>query len=263
MLILAEEPRLNVNLKAFRYGQGFFTTSRIYQGSGLWLNEHIQRLNHSLQVFAMERLDEKVVIDSINEWIDSSQINNGFLRIMVWEEQGESVVYINGASMNFSKPSRKVLGQASFYRHSSQPLAAFKTFNYWENQLAYQEAAEQGFYEALFCNEKGEICESSRCNIFWVKENKLYTPHKKCGLLEGIARKKILQLAEKLDIAVEEGGFELAEMECAEELFLTNSLRGIIEIDSYENKNEYSQKRPITIALKKAYQDEIDKYKTC
>ncbi|SHG42365.1 4-amino-4-deoxychorismate lyase [Thermosyntropha lipolytica DSM 11003] len=237
------EAGVGINTPSFRYGQGFFTTTRIEEGVPLWLNDHITRLKSFLEAFSFPVFPEEPVIKAARLIPFVNGISRGVLRIIVFREGEKAKVCVMGESLELKDMMPVKITLAPFRRHSSQPLLRVKSLNYWENILAYEEAERKGFYDALFFNEKEEVCETSRSNIFWVINDTVYTPHIDCGLLPGIARQKVLEVLKKENLKVKEGSFKQEELKKAGEVFLTNSLRGIVpvgEIDgvSYQGEGE-------------------------
>lgn len=216
--------------EAFRYGQGFFTTTLINQGVPLWIEEHINRLNYSLQAFDFPQVDHAKVKEESIKWAKLNQNQANLLRLLVWPTKEGSNYYISG---DMVAPQLKPLHltKASFKRHSSEIIYQYKSFNYWQNLLAYEEAYKKGYGDAIILNERGEICETSRYNIFWIKENTIYTPHLDCNLLNGIMRQKVISLASFLDINLKEVKAGEEELKKAEVVFVTNSVRGIIPVE--------------------------------
>ncbi|MBO8159788.1 aminotransferase class IV [Thermosyntropha sp.] len=254
-----KEALININSEAFRYGQGFFTTTRIEKGVPLWIEEHIERLEESLERFSLPLFVPEPVLKAAMVWPFMNGVNEGLLRIIAFKEEKKTKVYISGQSLRLEETAPVKIGLASFSRHSSQPLLQVKNLNYWENILAHEEASKKGWYDALFLNERKEVCETSRCNIFWAEKETLYTPHPDCGLLPGIARKKVLGIAERLGIAVKTGFFETEHLREADEVFLTNSLRGIVSVKWLEEK-EYKGTGGMTCLLADEFKKEIDGY---
>lgn len=211
---------------AFRYGQGFFTTTRVINYMPIWLPEHMERLMGSLRDFHMAGLNETAVMQEASRWPADHQLENGFLRILVWEEENRACFHLEGGLLTDTAREIKLM-TSRIIRHSSEPLLKFKSFNYWTNQLAYQEALQNGCDEAIFLNEKGEITECSRNNLFWIKDDILFTPQLDCGLLAGIARSKTIAIAQDQGVVVKQGRFRLEDLAEAEAVILTNSVRGI------------------------------------
>ncbi len=226
---LESSQQIQVKEAAFRYGQGFFTTTRVKQFTPLWLPEHIKRLNNSLRNFEMPGLNEALLLQLGRSWPRENQLPEGFLRILAWEEEGRAHFYLEGGLLDNSSRELKITISES-KRHSSEPLLRYKSFNYWSNNLAYREALQNGYDEAILLNEKGEITECSRNNLFWIKNGVLFTPQLSCGLLPGIARNIIIAIAGEQSIALKQGKYQLEDLQDAETVFLSNSVRGIREV---------------------------------
>lgn len=221
--------QIQVKEAAFRYGEGFFTTTRVKRFTPLWLPEHIKRLNNSLSDFKMPGLDEDLLFQLASNWPIENQLAEGFLRILVWAEGNRAHFYLEGGSLD-SPPRNLKLAVSEIKRHSSEPLLKYKSFNYWNNNLAYRQALQNGYDEAILLNEKGEITECSRNNLFWIKDGVIFTPQISCGLLPGIARNIIMTIANEQGIEIKQGQLLLEDLQAAQTVFLSNSVHGIREV---------------------------------
>jgi branched-subunit amino acid aminotransferase/4-amino-4-deoxychorismate lyase len=125
--------------------------------------------------------------------------------------------------------------------------ARFKTLSY----LAHAQAHELAYPdEALHLNEHGQIASTATANIFWVKDGQLYSPAHEAGCREGIVRGIVAGRK-----AVRFGQFPITELESAEEVFLTNSLRGIVPVTQLESRP--LQIGPITRNMMDCYSEEV------
>ncbi|NLB89371.1 MAG: aminotransferase class IV, partial [Syntrophomonadaceae bacterium] len=155
---------INPHSAAFRFGQGFFSTTLIYQGVPLWIDDHINRLNYSLKAFNLPPVDHIKMRTRAIKWAQLKQDEFNLMRLLVWPDKEHSSFYISGEKVPLKKKPFR-LAIASFRRHSSEIIYQYKSFNYWQNLLAYEEANNKGCEDAIILNEKGEVCETSRCNI--------------------------------------------------------------------------------------------------
>jgi len=115
-------------------------------------------------------------------------------------------------------------------RNEHSPLVQIKSTNYMENILGKQEAETKGCREGIWLNTKGFLAEGTMSNLFFVREGCLYTPSLSCGCLPGTRRQLVVECAQRLGIACVEGEFSLEFFAEAEEVFLTNSLMGIMPV---------------------------------
>ena len=110
-------------------------------------------------------------------------------------------------------------------RFSGNPLNRFKTFAYLENRLLAREAEEQGWFDALALNEHGQLTDGGRTSVFLLLDGRLKTPPVAAGALPGVARACLLAVG-----LADEAPLDLADLERAEAVLLTNSLRGGIPV---------------------------------
>ena len=122
-------------------------------------------------------------------------------------------------------------------RPANDRLANVKSLDYELFAKAYAQARAQGFDEVLLLNRRGYIFEASRANIFWIKDNVLYTPPLSSGCLNGITRQQVIKQAKILRISIKEKNLTPKILKEADAAFLTNSLIGIkpIEVTSIRN----------------------------
>jgi branched-subunit amino acid aminotransferase/4-amino-4-deoxychorismate lyase len=115
--------------------------------------------------------------------------------------------------------------------NSASPLAGVKSCNYLEKQVALDEAKARGFDEAVQLNERGQIASVCMANIFWLKEERLYTPSLKTGCLAGTTREFVMENVECEE--TEDGPDSLAE---AEAIFLTSAGLGIAAAAEFDGR---------------------------
>jgi branched-subunit amino acid aminotransferase/4-amino-4-deoxychorismate lyase len=130
-----------------------------------------------------------------------------------------------------------------------------KCASYAGNLVALQQAARLGFEETLFLNTAGQLCEAATANVFLVKNGGLFTPSLASGCLPGITRGVVMELAEQQGIPCAEGAFFLADLQAADELFLTSSMRGVMGVARFEER--FLPTGPVTRLLGEAWQAAI------
>jgi branched-subunit amino acid aminotransferase/4-amino-4-deoxychorismate lyase len=110
------------------------------------------------------------------------------------------------------------------------PVARHKSLNYWRRRLAYEDARSRGFDESLSATPDGRLWEGSRTNLFWVLESRLLTPPRDGPIVPGVMRGLVIERARASGLEVVERDAPQASLSTAEEVFLTNSVRGIIPV---------------------------------
>lgn len=97
------------------------------------------------------------------------------------------------------------------------------------------EAQKLGAEDAIMVNPWGQLTEGTTSNIFFVKDERVFTPDKKCGILSGITREKIIQLAHENEISLEEGIWPGEELFKADEIFLSGTVKKIMPVSILDN----------------------------
>lgn len=224
--ILYNESHVKID-NGLYFGRGVFETILV-KNKAVFLKEHIERLNNAIEVL---NLGEKILLSDVEEFINSKLIINKALKITVTEKnliyslrdiKYKAEHYINGFNVTFSK----------ILRNSTSRIVSFKTLNYLENIIEYELCQENGFNESIFLNEKGFVTEGCTSNIFIIKDNEIFTPKKENGLLAGIVRQWVIN-----NFNVKEVNLTKEEVLNSDEIFLTNSLVGVIKVSSLEGRN--------------------------
>jgi len=235
--ILAETKAvINVQNESVRYGYGLFETIRIYQGNPFLLARHLKRMYQSIKILDYTpTYPESVITFAAKKLININRISDGVLRILstpddIWITTSPHITYeekiyetgINAMITNVC-------------RNETSPLVCLKTLNYLDNILAKRKASSLDFGEAIFLNSQGYIAEGSVSNFFLIKNNRLITPDLTQGILPGITREVILELAHQNNIPAEEREVTKEELFDADECFLTNSLMEIMPLVKVDN----------------------------
>lgn len=227
------------------FGKGVFETILV-KDIPIFLEEHINRLNNSIKIL---KLGESIVLDDVKSFINKNNIKNKALKITVTTE---NLIYstreIKYTEKHYKEGFKIKISEV--LRNSTSRIVNFKTLNYLENIIEYELCQAYGFNEAIFLNEKGNVSEGCTTNIFIIKNEKIYTPTIKCGILPGIIRQWII---EKFDVVEKE--ITKDELLNSDEVFLTNSLVGVIKVSKIENKLFNSR---IIDEIKKQYDEAIN-----
>lgn len=243
---------MKINLdEGYSFGLGLFETILLYKKRAIFLDEHIKRLNSSLRELNIctEDLKKEEVINFIEKNKEKLQ-EKEVLKIIISEKNRIFLTrkynytiedYQKGFNLNISK----------VLKNQTSPLIYHKTLNYGDNILEKRKSLSLGYDETIFLNLKGEITEGATSNIFFIKGNKIYTPKLSCGMLNGIIRQYILKNYE-----VFEEKIKLEDLENFEEAFITNSLLGIMPVNSIEKVK--IKNRKFLEEIKKKYFSDIE-----
>lgn len=251
--IIPSSSNLLQNNRAFLYGDGVFETVKILNNKILFLEDHYFRLMSAMRIvrmeipmnFTLEYFEEQILlVVNANDCSDSARV-----RITVYRNHGgnylpetNSVSYLIKSSAlenrNYSidKKEYEVDLYKDFYV-AKQLLSTIKTTNKIINVTGSIFAKENDLDNCLLLNESKNVIEALQGNIFMLMDNKLITPPVSEGCLNGIMRKQILTLAKKIEnIEVVEEPISPFDLQKADELFITNVIKGIQPITRYRKK---------------------------
>ncbi len=234
------------------YGHGVFETIRVLSGRPCFFDEHYARLSGSATALGLDLVWSKSELkEQCLRLARESELVNGGLKLLCFlgQERTEVLIHlrnvvqgaVDGMSMCLSKVVKS--SEAISVRH--------KTLNYLENFLQLKAAREEEFDECIFVNEHGFITECCTANLFFIVDGVLKTPSLDCGLLDGVVRGRIIDMAKNFGIAVDEGQYGVDDLKSATEVFTTNSLRGISLVNRIQlsDSKKISYKGPMGMIL--------------
>ncbi|RDU34776.1 4-amino-4-deoxychorismate lyase [Neobacillus piezotolerans] len=240
ILVKKEEAVISPFDHGFLYGVGLFETFRVYGGHCFLLDDHIERLNAGLELL---EIGKKVTRDeaegAVKELLSANGYSDAYIRFNVSAGIGEiglrSEPYESPEVLVFSKPlppagrlqekGGKIL---SLNRNTPEGRERLKSHHYLNNLLAWREIRNSPGMEGIFLTREGYIAEGIVSNIFWAKGGILFTPSLETGILSGVTRGFVMELAMKSGIEVREGFYPLDELLLADEVFFTNSIQEIV-----------------------------------
>ena len=138
------------------------------------------------------------------------------------------------AAIPVSTPADLVLARTR--RNEGSPAARLKTLSYVDNVLARAEARAAGADEAVMLNNRGDLACAAAANLFWIADDRLFTPALSCGVLNGIVRARVLAKAAALGAPTVVVAARIEALEGAQAVFLTNSLIGIRPVARFEGR---------------------------
>lgn len=273
-LVPEEEAKVSIFDRGFLYGDGLFETMRAYRGKVFKLREHLERLFNSARIISLPISKMlKELEEAVYETLRANNLKDAYLRLTISRGEGE-----RGLDLPLS-PCPNIIMVAKplppypkrWYeeglkaivvkvrREKDSVLSQIKSLNYLPNILAKLEAKEKGADEGIMLNEDGYLTEATVSNIFLISQGKLLTPSLKSGVLPGITRKTVMELAPPLGLEVSEREVNLSQLMEAEEAFLTNSLREVVPLTQV-NGHPIGRGRPgkLTTAIAQAYSRAVE-----
>jgi len=236
----------------FLYGMGVFETFRTYGGRPWLLEKHAQRLAKGCEMLGIRYVpDEYRMREAVAKLLEANGLADGYIRWSVSAGEGaiglpsddygqpNEIVYAKElAADDPSTRKGKTLRLLKLPRSTPEGDIRLKSFHYMNNINAKRELNSAGARpgtEGLFLNGEGHIVEGMVSNVFWISDGVLYTPAASTGLLEGVTREYVLELAKETGIRTEQGLYDWDKLLYADEVFLTNSIQEIVPVTKVEN----------------------------
>lgn len=248
-----EDAKVSVFDHGFLYGDGIFEGIRAYHGRVFKLEEHLKRLYESaksiqLTIGITKEEMQEVVLESLRR----NGLKDAYIRLVVSRGKGDlgldpnkcpqaSIICI-AAQIKLFEQSMYEQGlevkTVAIRRNNPDSLnPRIKSLNYLNNILAKIESIQAGVIEAIMLTQDGYVAEGTADNIFIYRNGVLMTPPLSAGILEGITRNSVIQLASELGINVKEELFTRHDLYTSDECFLTGTaaeLIPVIKVDGRE-----------------------------
>ncbi len=266
-----DEAKVSVFDHGYLYGDGVFEGIRAYNGRVFRCEEHIDRLYDAAKAIALEiPMTKEELIEAMLATIRKNQLRDCYIRLVVSRGKGDLGVNPNKCK----RPTIVIITDKiemyppEMYKKGMKAITAstrrnmpgvidpqIKSLNYLNNILAKIEANHAGASEAIMLNQNGLVTECTGDNIFIVKDGVLMTPPIYVGALDGITRRTVISLAEKLDIPFKEKELTLFNVYGADECFFTGTAAELIAVTEIDNRIiGDGQCGPITARLLEEYQ---------
>jgi branched-chain amino acid aminotransferase len=269
----AAEARVPVFDRGFLYGDSVYEVTRAFSGVAFALDEHLDRLERSAHAILMSTPPRAAIEKAVHDTLAQSGLPDAYVRIVVTRGAGE--IALDPAAAD--KPRLIIIVRApkppppEAYRDGVEvaivgrtryapgvPTSTIdpqvKSGNYLGSVLAVAEARKRGAYEAILCDNVGRITEGSSSNFFVVRGARVATPPLSVGLLEGITRRKVMQLLDAEKIPWAEQALWPIDLHRGDEAFLTSSVRGVVPIARADGEPIGDGKPgPITRRVMQAY----------
>ncbi len=257
---------LSIENRGFLYGDGFFETIFMKEGKVRFLNTHYKRLTNALKdirisvpkEFTVEKIENTIfnLLATNNITLTSAKI-----RIHVWRKAGGLYAPISNefdCMITVFDFDTKIIPltkqQAGFYTKgfiNDSPISQYKSLNASIYTLGGIYMQEQGWNEIIFLTEKKEIVESLYSNIWWIKNNIIFTPSLKTGCIGGVMQQKLFKYFDLHKIEYKIDHFPISDFLEAETVFTSNA-GGIIGLKKIE-KVTFNTQHPLLLQLQKEF----------
>ena len=269
-LVPQEQATVSVYDHGLLYGDGVFEGMRSYAGNVFQLREHMVRLWESARAIGLEIPTTLEALETeVKRTLEVNQLSDAYIRLIVTRGSGSLGLDPNRCSNpqviiitdkialypeEYYRDGLKLITAATIRNHPAALSPRIKSLNYLNNIMAKMEGLRAGCVEALMLNHKGEVAECTGDNIFIVRRGELLTPPIDAGILEGITRNAVMDLARQHDLVVRETAMTRHDVAVAEECFLTGSAAEVIPVVDLDGRPIGTGKPgPITQKLMEAF----------
>jgi branched-chain amino acid aminotransferase len=247
-----ENAKISVYDHGLLYGDGVFEGMRSYSGKVFRLKQHLDRLWDSAKaIWLTIPISKDEMAKAVNDTLARNNIQDGYIRLIVTRGAGAlgldpnkcsnpQVIVIADHIQLYPKEMYEnglsIITASTIRNHSAALNPRIKSLNYLNNIMAKIEGLQAGCVEALMLNAKGEIAECTGDNIFLVKNRRLMTPPLDAGILEGITRNAVMELAAAAGIEFAEMALTKHDVYVADEIFLTGSAAEVIPVVKVDSR---------------------------
>ncbi len=266
-ILPADTKVLTVANRSFRYGDGLFESMRMLKGQLKFAGEHAKRLQKGMKALKMDgysQMDSWFLKEKADQLASVNKVKHGRLRLTVYRDSeglytpSQNKVGYQLEIQPLDEP-RYFLNSKGLiidvYTELSKPtnfLSNIKTCNSLVYVLAGIHKSQNNLDDVLLLNQNGFLCEASSSNVFVYYQNHLYTPALSEGCVEGVMRQVIIDIANKIGIPLIEAQINPEILYEADEVFLTNSVKGIQTVMGYGIRRYFNK-------VSKALMDELNK----
>ncbi|OYP29000.1 branched-chain-amino-acid transaminase [Rhodopirellula sp. MGV] len=272
----AEDAKISVYDHGLLYGDGVFEGMRIYSNKVFRLEEHLARLDESARAIGLTiPMSLEKLAEDTNATVAKNGLVDGYIRLIVTRGSGalgldpfkcsnpQVIIIADSITLypqTYYENGLELVTASTIRNHPAALSPRIKSLNYLNNILAKMEGLKAGCIEALMLNHKGEVAECTGDNIFIVKNGKLNTPPIEAGILEGITRNAVLELARGAGIETTELPMTRHDIYVADECFLTGSAAEVIPAVKLDGRDIGEGKvGPITQQLNQLFRELVRK----
>jgi branched-chain amino acid aminotransferase len=247
-----EDAKISVYDHGLLYGDGVFEGMRSYGGKVFRLEEHLARLWSSARAILLEiPISREEMAQAVNETLKVNGITDGYIRLVVTRGAGslgldpnktadpQVIIITDHITLypaEFYEKGLEIITASTLRNHSAALNPRIKSLNYLNNIMAKIEGLQAGCVEALMLNHKGEVAECTGDNIFLVSRGDLLTPPIDAGILEGITRDAVIELAKNAGLVVKQIALTRHDVYTADECFLTGSAAEVIPVVKVDSR---------------------------
>jgi branched-subunit amino acid aminotransferase/4-amino-4-deoxychorismate lyase len=242
---LLDEDGINISIhdRSFLFGDNVFETLLQRNRNIIEFEKHIKRLQTSASIMQIDfNYDYNWLLKTINKLSEKNNLTDSVIRIMLTRGIGPRGIDITNCNKpdllitqtEYKNPPKETSILSVKIESKSNKFAKIGA-SYPAYSIAKNIATKKGFDDALILEDEEYITEMTTSNIFWIKDNIVYTPSLDLNVFSGITRENVIEILKNNDIHLAEGHFRIEQLLHADEAFLTSSVKFIVPIKKVDN----------------------------
>lgn len=265
-LLLAGRAQIDPSDRGLLLGDGLFETMRATNGAVPLLDRHLDRLHAAAEELDIPvPIDDEFLPDACASLLRANRLNDAVVRLTLTRGPGprgllppdEAAPTLLMAAYPLPgnlQPARTVVAEVT-RRNQRSPLSRMKTLGYLDNLLALREAHDRGADDALLLNTVGHVACATAANLFVIEQDRLLTPPPSEGVLPGVTRGLVFELAEEIDVECREEPLPPERLAHVAAAFLTSCITGLRSIVSIDGQTVGGgQPHPLAVRLQQLWQ---------
>jgi len=273
-IVSKRSAKISITNSGFMYGDGIFETLKSKRGRILFLPEHLSRFFSTARALRFETgLDRDYIEEAIKRTLKANMLVkcDAYIKIIlargrykerldIYSSEKPDLIIMATKIKDPKKKNYSLVSSTIKRDPFSNELYRYKLLNYFENIFAKNQALRLGADEAIFLTKDRYVLECSTSNIFCVRKRRILTPPLNLNILPGITRQAVIKIAKDQKIRVSERKLHYSDLISSEEIFITNSLLGIMPVSRIDI-HDIPEKREdnLTLELTSYYDELIDK----
>ena len=232
-----KEPVLRADDEALLRGRAAFETIRVYGGKPFKLPEHLDRLAASAERIGLPAVNRLELDELARQALDAAGVPDSVLRL-IWTPAPAALALVSELADHYDDlraRGQTLISLRGIRAEEPWMLPGVKSTSYAVNMAAEAEARRRGADDAVFVDASGIVLEGPTTNIWWRRERTLFTPSLDLGILAGVTRATVIELAGEAGYDVEEGAYHLSELQAADEAFTSSSVREVMPVTALDD----------------------------
>ncbi len=272
-----KEAKISVFDRSYLFGEGLFETLRSYNGTLPFLDRHLKRMEWSTAFLGLPYPDPATIKKGVLDLLEINRLKDARIKIILsgtnqgmrpqlpTDQMTMNLVILAESFVPWPVKDYKtgvMLCVIHSVNNDPSPVSNMKTTNTLPKIMARREFMERDCFDGILLNADGFVTETSSANIFWVKNEMIFTPHVNAGLLNGITRDVLFEIFKNEKIPFKETFAKTEELQQADEIFITGSTLEVMPVTQLGDKKiSHGKPGPLTNRTQELYRQYLEKEK--